>query len=916
MSSLGRAAGAVRRSLGRARDRATGAPRLVGVVCDSSVATDPRLAAALEQAAPGALLHDRGSGEALRDDDLVVALEPDAVVDVAALRDAVALARRGLVAVGGGPAPPAGLDPRDLVAPATAWAALGVDAATAGAVDVVRLLRQGERSGVRPWWRPGAGDADLPLAEQRRFRVDLAEQRAADLLAGWRELQRGPRDVADAWRRTALADLLPPVYADAVGGGPAHLAALRPLVVALLTDGPTDALTAPVDVPVAARRAAYAVAQGTWDDLALLLDHDGDHPHGLPVADGLVELPDGLGPDAAAVPPAWRRVEDVDRTPHVRLVHACHRDGRLSLRGVAFRDHLEPDERVTVEAEVDDGWVRLPVAPWRHDLVPVTVERSFEEHAEAGFAVDAELGARPTRVRVAGESGWSVEVVPDLLPDPPASAVVVDAAELRDGALRLRLAQAPPDARPRLEGPRGRCHEGRVEQGADGARVVLPLAARLWGDDGPPAAGRYRVEGLELTAAPALLADPPELHDDRVRVVLDLGPAGRLGVRVATPLTARERSAVGQRSLRSAAARAPARPRTVLIEAFHGRSADDSPGPVAQALRRLAPDLDLALVVDDPRVRPGEGVRAVARRSTEWHALLSGAAAYVSNASAPPWFAKRPGQVHLQTWHGTPLKRIGEDRGPGDLQVWRHRRDVAAQAAGWDALVSANPLSSQAFRSAFGYTGPMLESGYPRNDLLVDPAVRDRARARTREVLGVAPDAHVVLYAPTWREHAGRRDAKPLHLDAPRLVAALPGSVVLVRGHYNAAGAADAFDGRSGVLDVTRFPDAAPLFCAADALVTDYSSVLFDFVLLDRPVVLLVPDLERYREVERGFYLDPADRAPGPLARTTDEVVELLRGADTGTAARAAFREEFCPWDDGHAADRVARWLLERLGQA
>ena len=94
-------------------------------------------------------------------------------------------------------------------------------------------------------------------------------------------------------------------------------------------------------------------------------------------------------------------------------------------------------------------------------------------------------------------------------------------------------------------------------------------------------------------------------------------------------------------------------------------------------------------------------------------------AAYVANAGAPYWFTKKPGQVHLQTWHGTPLKRIGEDRGPGDFATWRHRRRIAAQAAGWDALVSPSRFCSPIFRSAFRFDGPMLEVGYPRNDVLV-----------------------------------------------------------------------------------------------------------------------------------------------------------------------------------------------------
>ncbi len=193
-------------------------------------------------------------------------------------------------------------------------------------------------------------------------------------------------------------------------------------------------------------------------------------------------------------------------------------------------------------------------------------------------------------------------------------------------------------------------------------------------------------------------------------------------------------------------------------------------------------------------------------------------------------------------------------------------------------MVSPSPYCSRIFRSAFGYDGPMLEIGYPRNDVLVrDDGDR---RRQVRQRLGLADDDQVVLYAPTWREYLGVRTSKPVYVDVERLTSALPDAVLLVRGHYNSTGQRDLFEGDERVHDVTRYPDVADLFLAADALVTDYSSVMFDFVLTDRPVVLLVPDLEQYRDVERGFYFDIESRAPGPLVTTTDEVVEVLRGPD------------------------------------
>ena len=169
-----------------------------------------------------------------------------------------------------------------------------------------------------------------------------------------------------------------------------------------------------------------------------------------------------------------------------------------------------------------------------------------------------------------------------------------------------------------------------------------------------------------------------------------------------------------------------------------------------------------------------------------------------------------------------------------------------------------------------------------------------------------------MLYAPTWRDNlrVGRVFDKVLYLDPHEVVEQLDDAVVLVRGHYNSVRAAEDVDPDHRVIDVTRYPDIADLYVAADALVTDYSSVFFDFVLTDKPMVFLAPDLVEYRDDNRGFYLDYHETVPGPVCLTTAEVVDTLRGPDTFAARREEFRAEFAPHDDGKAAARVVEVVL------
>lgn len=271
---------------------------------------------------------------------------------------------------------------------------------------------------------------------------------------------------------------------------------------------------------------------------------------------------------------------------------------------------------------------------------------------------------------------------------------------------------------------------------------------------------------------------------------------------------------------------------------------------------------------------------------------------------------------YVQCWHGTPLKAIGfdDDRGgyPGArAHARRTRRDITR----WDYLVSPAPIITPIFRSAFRFDGPVLETGSPRNDLLHDPD--GSARRAARQSLGLRGDKRVVLYAPTWRDDdttdSGRLRQSVMP-DWQRIASALPDVVFLFRAHKNVLAAAPRLP---GIIDVGSVADIAELYLAADALISDYSSAVFDFAVTRKPMYLYVPDLEHYRGSLRRLYFTYEEWAPGPISSTTDELIGHLREpalALHGTRERYdQFIATFCPFDDGHAAERVlhAVGLLE-----
>jgi CDP-glycerol glycerophosphotransferase len=275
--------------------------------------------------------------------------------------------------------------------------------------------------------------------------------------------------------------------------------------------------------------------------------------------------------------------------------------------------------------------------------------------------------------------------------------------------------------------------------------------------------------------------------------------------------------------------------------------------------------------------------------------------------------------VFLQTWHGTPLKTIAYDNKYVIANPAGFVRDVHEYRR-WDYVISPNAFSTEILRRAFrGFAGEMLETGYPRNDVLNAPD-RDEVRARVRAALGVEDGQTVVLYAPTWRDnlyHEQGPHAYTLALDLDALGRALGEEhVILLRLHFLVAANIGDTAG-AAVRNVSEYPDIRDLYLAADVMITDYSSAMFDWAVTGKPIVFYTYDLEHYRDEMRGFYFDFEPAAPGPLCRTTDEVISVMTDRDAALAPYAEryarFRERFCHWDDGHASARVVERVFADL---
>ncbi|MFB4424001.1 CDP-glycerol glycerophosphotransferase family protein [Streptomyces sp. QL37] len=367
--------------------------------------------------------------------------------------------------------------------------------------------------------------------------------------------------------------------------------------------------------------------------------------------------------------------------------------------------------------------------------------------------------------------------------------------------------------------------------------------------------------------------------------------------------------------------RLPVRKGSVVFESHMGTCYGDSPRAVHEEVR--ARGLPLRCVwsyADSPAGFPADA-RLVRRWSWRYLWALARAEYWVDNQGFPQHLDKPSGTTYLQTWHGSAYKRMGFDETRVRMQNAPQRERLQQAVHRFDHFLVRSEHDERTLARAYRLPGStLLRTGYPRNDALLAARARDEAQGRLPRPalaaeLGLPDHRKVVLYAPTFRGGPGKRKRQRLLLDAARFAERFGDTyTLLVRAHYLEAASLPACPPGT-VVDVSRHHDVSELLALADVLVTDYSSIMFDYALLDRPIVLFAPDLDAYA-AERGSYFDLREKAPGPVTATEEElfaVLARLKTADTGfQEQRSAFAREFGAYDRGDAARAVVDTVFAR----
>lgn len=355
----------------------------------------------------------------------------------------------------------------------------------------------------------------------------------------------------------------------------------------------------------------------------------------------------------------------------------------------------------------------------------------------------------------------------------------------------------------------------------------------------------------------------------------------------------------------------------VMCESFLGRNYAGSPKYIFEYMSKTYPGKYTFIWSIDKETNFPYPCIKVKRFGIRYAYYLARSKYFVFNMRQPTWMRKREGTVFVQTWHGTPLKKLVFDQEEVMSATPLYKKQVYKQSRSWDYLISDNAFSTEVFRSAFLYDKEILESGYPRNDLLYHENKEEIAKT-IKTKLKLPTDKKVILYAPTWRddEYYDKGQYKfALHMDLAEYQKELGDEyIILVRTHYFISDQLDLNQYKGFAYNVSKYDDITELYLISDICITDYSSVFFDYANLKRPILFYTYDLEKYRDMLRGFYLNIEKDVPGPLLFSDEQVIDSIKNIEQVQEEYKEryedFYNRFCYLDDGNASKRIVEKIF------
>ena len=364
----------------------------------------------------------------------------------------------------------------------------------------------------------------------------------------------------------------------------------------------------------------------------------------------------------------------------------------------------------------------------------------------------------------------------------------------------------------------------------------------------------------------------------------------------------------------------------IVFDSFMGRQYSDSPKAIYEYMlsQREYKDYEFVWVAKKGEKKyfpKNSRTKIVEYNSNMYKKVYAGAKYWVSNSRLPEYLSKKRGQIYIQTWHGTPLKKLGFDievKGGNAMNTVKDiRHKYASDSKRYDYLISPSDFCTKHFASIFHLEkrAEIIKTlGSPRCDK-IGRAGKEEIR-EIKKALKLPKNKKVILYAPTWRDDQHKSGVGYIfenELDFEKMQEKFGDKIVILfRAHYFVANTFDFEKYKDFVFDVSDYPDINDLYNISDVLITDYSSAMFDFAILERPMFFYMYDLEKYKNELRDFYFSLSN-LPGPISTNMDELVrDVGKYLDRGDNAEhlekyEKFNKKFNKLSDGMATERVVK---------
>ena len=372
--------------------------------------------------------------------------------------------------------------------------------------------------------------------------------------------------------------------------------------------------------------------------------------------------------------------------------------------------------------------------------------------------------------------------------------------------------------------------------------------------------------------------------------------------------------------------------KTIIFGCFNGRNYSDSPKAIYKYMLsdEKYKDYKFIWAFSDMEkhsfLEKNKNTVVVKSKGISYYKALAKSKYWFFNYKIYDFIYPKNNQIFIQCWHGTPLKRLG-----CDLQHFNNamntlkdmKKRYKKETTKFSYFLSPSEFCTEKFRSIWnmkevGKEGCILELGYPRNDFLYNYTREDVERIKSSlDIEGT--NKKIILYAPTYRDNqhsSGVGYTYKTEVDFDKLQKELNNDyIILFRAHWLVANSFN-FDKYKGfIYDVSNYDDINELYIVSDLLITDYSSVFFDYANLKRPIIFYMYDLEAYRDDIRGFYLDIDKELPGPILKEEEDLISEIKNYSFSNnfydEKYKKFNQKFNYLDDGKAAQRVVEKILK-----